>query len=206
LKPWSLAPRAGKAHEPTSLWTKLTGLRTVPGLGLLTTAVTGSTNAAIVDRSGILLNYGPQFRYLELSSTSSSLKGIATHWALIFGGFLLLVPPFRWLVKKFIYAPGQGPTRDSVVNDSVEYRAIGQPDAVGSKKAWGKLTFRGSMYDFTGILLAIGAEVLARGEKGEGTAASRSGGGFCTPAMLGERFIDGMKKGGMDVEVKTVDI
>ena len=198
---WSLAPTPGKSHGRPSIWTLLTGLRTVPGLGQLTTSITSKTNAAIVDRSGSLLEYGPEFRFDELLRPNSAFAGFLMHWSIILGSLMILLPPVRWLLLKVVYQPGQGPARDDQSKDHVEYRAIGETDSRDGKKVFAKLTKTGNMYEFTGILLAVGASVLARAS--DKTAAGKRR-GFCTPAMLGDQYIEGMKKTGMTLEAHVV--
>ena len=58
------------------------------------------------------------------------------------------------------------------------------------------------MYKFTGTLLAVGAAVLAR--EVESSAAERRR-GLCTPAMLGDAFVQGMRKTGMSLEASVLD-
>lgn len=198
---WSLAPNPGKYHARPSIWTLLTGLRTIPGLGQLTTSITAKTNAAIVDRSGSLLEYGPEFRFDELLRPNNAFMGVLMHWSIILGSLIILLPPVRWLLTKIIYQPGQGPARDEQSKDHVEYRAIGETDSKDGKKVFAKLTKTGNMYEFTGVLLAVGASVLARGVD-ETAAGTRRG--FCTPAMLGDQYVEGMKKAGMTLEAHVL--
>jgi hypothetical protein len=34
------------------------------------------------------------------------------HVALALGAFVLILPPVRWLLKKLVYQPGDGPTKE----------------------------------------------------------------------------------------------
>ncbi|CAF9908623.1 MAG: hypothetical protein GOMPHAMPRED_006218 [Gomphillus americanus] len=203
---WSLAPEPGKPLPRPTLWTLLTGLSTIPGLGQLTTSVTGQTNAAIVHRSASLLSYGPNFTFEEKLRPRSTLFGILTHYFFILASLLILLPPLRLLLSKLVYAPGSGPARKEKDTDSVEYRAIGHADDGSSsssqKRVFARLTNQGNMYKFTGTLLAVGAAVLAR--EVESSAAERRR-GLCTPAMLGDAFVQGMRKTGMSLEASVLD-
>lgn len=160
FKPYSLSPvpnpRAQSQRQ--SLWTTLTGLRTVPNLGLLTTFVGGSTDRAIVERTWGLFSqtpskqdefYGPNFCFSEHLKARNWLYGILIHWALGLSGFLFAtLPPLRKLAKRFVYEQGAGPEYEQAKKDEIEYRAVATPDAgqdVG-KLAFCRAWFRGSMY------------------------------------------------------------
>jgi hypothetical protein len=158
-KPYALSPVTnGKRAPKPSLFQKLTGLITVHGLGLLTTSVTGGTNAAIVMRSWGLLQqepqlkerfYGPNFTYREYLKARNFMHGIFMHYSLIVGGILLMFcPPFRTLVRKFIFKPGEGPNREESKKDYIELRGVAKPDGglQTNRQAFCKTHFTGSMY------------------------------------------------------------
>lgn len=56
------------------------------------------------------------------------------------------------------------------------------------------------MYRFTGICLAESALILAR----EKTFAHELGGGCMTPATLGAKLLEALRKAGLEAEVKTM--
>lgn len=139
------------------MWSKLTGLYDIPNLGLLHTAITAGTNAAIVQRTwGIFKEdparqkefYGPKFSYREFMKARNFLTGVAMHYGALIGGALLMfVPPFRHLVRKFVFKPGEGPSKEKSANDYIEYRGVANPDLDSSKKqAFVKAWYSGSMY------------------------------------------------------------
>lgn len=165
-KPYAMSPTANTTAAPApSLWSRLTGVRSVPGLGLLTSSVTAGTNAAIVQRSWGLFRqeaalqahfYGPNFTYREFMRARSLLGGVAMHYGLLLGGLLLMFcPPFRSAMRRFVYKPGQGPDRDVAARDYIEFRGVAAPDgeASGKKQATIKTHYHGSMYysEFPGI-------------------------------------------------------
>ena len=106
----------------------------------------------IVQRSWGLLGgddfYGPNFHFSEFMKARNYLTGILFHLTLLFGSMLLAIRPLRQIAKKYVYQPGDGPTKEDVRNDRVEYRAIGIPDVQTSKpiRAFCKASFEGSMY------------------------------------------------------------
>jgi short subunit dehydrogenase-like uncharacterized protein len=157
LKPYALSPVPNNKPGPKqSYLSSATGLSNFPGLGLLSTTATGGANAAIVFRTWGLTKqepylqgefYGPNFTYRELEKTRNFLTGIMMHYGLITGGLLLLLPPFRALLKKFIFKPGEGPDMEEAKKEHIEFRAVAKPDVGGTKEqVFGKLSYTGSMY------------------------------------------------------------
>ena len=174
----------------------LTGLRTAPSLGLLTTSITAASNAPIVQRSAVLQAYGREFRYEEYMKPRNAAMGVAIHWALLLGSVMLALPPVRWLVGRLAYAPGDGPSRETVEGDHAELRATAEADEpAGGKRVNGRIRWQGSMYDWTGACLAVASGILAR-NRGKVEA------GFGTPASLGGEFVKGLEGAGMVLEVR----
>lgn len=115
---WSLAvvPPPKQAYGKSML-EKLTGVRQVTDLGgVLTDSIAGSTDTTLVHRSWSLYDagkfYGPNFHISPYSRAGSLLKGIVMHFALTFGFMALMLPPVRWLLQRFVYQPGEGPTKE----------------------------------------------------------------------------------------------
>ncbi len=125
----------------------------------MTTSIAGATDAAIVERSWGLLSsipsrkdqfYGPNFTFSEYMKARSWLQGMAIHLGLGLAAVLLAtMPPFRALMKRFVYAPGQGPDREEAKKDQVEYRGVGHPDLDGDvgKQSFCRAHFSGSTYE-----------------------------------------------------------
>lgn len=93
--------------------------------------------------------YGPNFTWAEFFKARNWLHGIAVHWGLLIGGLLLIfVPPFRWLARKLVFQPGQGPDMDEAKKDVIEYRGVASPDTdvPTNKQAFSRAWFHGSMY------------------------------------------------------------
>lgn len=157
MKPYALSPvpnHNANSSPKLSLKTKLTGLRTVPHLGKLTTFLAADTDRAIIGRTWGLLSqgpeaYGPNFNFSEHMRTRNWLSGVAVHWGLALSGALLaLLPPLRWVVKRFVYKQGDGPDKEQSKKDVIEFRGVAAPDTdrpVG-KQAYCRATYFGSMY------------------------------------------------------------
>lgn len=62
---------------------------------------------------------------------------------------LLAVPPVRWLLKKVICAPGDGPSEEASKKHRAEYRAVATADVVteGKKpRAYCRAYWEGGVY------------------------------------------------------------
>ena len=198
---WILSPKPGPKHPPVSILTKLFGFRSVPDLGLMTTSLLGATNAPLVERSGGLLDYGSKFRYGEFISVRNRLFGAAVHLSLALAAIVLAMPPARWLLRKFSYAAGDGPSRDNDRTDHAEFHGIAKAATEPERRVFGRLRWEGTMYNITGAFLAVGAIILAR----EDTTTEKLGGGILTPACLGQSYIERMRDAGLVIETRLMD-
>ena len=204
---WSTSPVKRTPPEyPIPLSSRLFGVRTIPHLGIVTTSLNAPPNVATVQRTWGLLDggkyYGPNFQYHEYMTVPNFFVGAAFHLALTVGALALVLSPVRWLFKKFIYAPGQGPTKDAALKDSLEFRAIATADQdVGKpRQALGRVRYDGSIYGLTGVFMAEAAMVLLEDEHLE----RRLGGGLLTPSSLGQHFIDRMVRAGLILETQIL--
>jgi hypothetical protein len=152
-KPYALSPIPGPLSSSSgSILSKIFGVRHVPGLGLLTTAIQAASDVPIVHRSWGLFGgaklYGPNFYYEERSRTKNILTGLAVHLGTNLATFLFILSPLRWFVKYFVPAPGDGPTPETTKGDFVEYRGIATPDVPTKRpKAFCQARYLGSMYE-----------------------------------------------------------
>ena len=204
---WATSPVPRPKSQSSRSWvSKLLGVRSVPGLGTLTTSISAASDVAVVQRSWGLLDdgklYGSKFQYHEYMKVRNSVVGVAIHFALAFAGLALIFPPGRWLAKKFLYAPGEGADKDTTRHEYLEYHAIATADQEGPnpRRAFAKLRWDGALYHFTGVCLAEAAMVLLSDEK----LVRRLDGGLLTPATLGQPFIDRMKHAGLVFEVEML--
>ena len=207
LKPWAFSPIRRKYIAPTvPLLTRYLGIRSVPDLGILTTSISGSTDRAIVHRSWGLIDegttYGPNFQFYEYMAVRNRLVGIAVHVLMTVAMAAIAFPPVRWLLRKVIYAPGQGPSKEETNTEHVEYRALATADLSDGtpQRAFAKLRWNGGIYHLTGVLLAEAAMVILREE----TTAKSLGGGLLTPATLGQPLVDRLRQAGLHIEVGTM--
>lgn len=236
-KPFALSP-VSPAKDSTSThqgWSRVSGTKRLPKLGFAvsTGAIQGDANATIVNRTWGLfqqaatdsnqapeplrttpkksLTCGPDFHYLEGKKASGRLSGFAFHIAITTVPLLLFLPPVRWLLRRLVPKPGHGPAAETGKNDMMEMRALAEPEDSSAKQyVLGKARWNGSMYDLSGLFLALAAKTIllvykekaGEVEVGPGECyCRREKGGILTPACLGEPFVEDMKKAGYRIEV-----
>ncbi|KAJ5894739.1 hypothetical protein N7495_006430 [Penicillium taxi] len=205
--PFVLAASAPPKDIPkTTIAQKLLGVRSVRDLGTLTTSPNGMVDMSIVHRSSTLMPelYGRRFYFSQMMYVRNALMGFFVHAAISIGLLLLMLPPVRAVVRKFIYAPGSGPRLEDSKNDRIEYHAVAtaDQDVPSPKRVFGKLTYHGSLYVLTGVLIAEAAMVILTEEE-KVKKVSRCG--IVTTATLGQEYIDRLDKAGVSIETKVFE-
>ncbi|CAL5873201.1 uncharacterized protein PFLUO_LOCUS7470 [Penicillium psychrofluorescens] len=205
LKPFSLAASTPPKDIPReSIMQKLLGVRSIRDLGTLTTSPSGIADVTIVHRSSTLMPefYGNRFVFHQFLHVRNAFIGVAVHVGFMLGLALLALPPVRWLVRKFVYAPGNGPRKENSLNDRLEYHAVATADqnTPAPQRVFGKLTYEGGMYLLTGVLMAEAAMVILKEEE---KVKKVSRGGIVTSATLGQDFVDRLDNMGCRIETKV---
>ncbi|KAL5612657.1 uncharacterized protein BROUX77_002813 [Berkeleyomyces rouxiae] len=201
-------PATSAPPPPQSWWARLTGLRNVPGLGLLTTSLAARTDGALVERSWGLMEsvpslkafrYGPDFSFAEYFRPSSALRGVMVHFFTIAMQLVIATPPLRAWARSYVTQPGNGPSRDQANKETIEYTgiAVPSPDAMG-KRAFSQVNYSGPMYYLTGLLAMEAARVLLEVD-------TKLEGGVYTPACLGDHYITRLANHGFKLETKIID-
>jgi short subunit dehydrogenase-like uncharacterized protein len=156
--------------------------------------VMAGINTRVVHRSNALAAcaYGNNFRYDEALLTGRGIGGGATAMsvATALGAFMLGagIAPTRWLLEKFMPAPGEGPSRDAQEKGSFDLRFFGKT-ADGEKLTVRVTGDRDPGYGSTAKMLIQAGLCLARGIGKENTP-----GGFWTPATIfGDRLIERLR-------------
>jgi len=124
VKPWAQSPIGAPSSSLTdpspAPLERFLGVRTVRDLGVLTTNLQGPVDATQVYRTWGLLDggkyYGDKFRFRPYTTVRNMLTGVFVHLAIAFGTLLLLVPPVRTLMKRFVFEPGEGPSQEYVLH------------------------------------------------------------------------------------------
>ncbi|KAJ5102211.1 hypothetical protein NUU61_004433 [Penicillium alfredii] len=203
--PYSLTASAPPKDIPgETILQKLFGVRSIRDLGSVTTSPNGMADVALVHRSSSLMPelYGQRFVFHQFLSVRNAFIGVAIHVGFLLGMSLLMIPPVRWLLRKFVYSPGNGPSREDSLNDRLEYHAVATADqsSTAPQRMFGKLSYEGGMYLFTGLLLAEAAMVILKEEE---KVRKVSRGGIVTSATLGQDFVDRLEKVGCHIETKV---
>lgn len=203
--PWALSPVQGTKTLPL---TSLLGVRNVPGLGYLSTSVSALSNRSIVHRTWGLMEagnlYGKKFHYEEYMQVRSLFVGVVTKVLIGFAMLLIAtLPPLRWILRKFIPAPGTGPDKEKSQHDRVEYHGIAVADLPGPQPRRGfvKVSYSGSLYYLTGVFVAEAAITILRDD----TLARKRGGGLLTPAFLGEPYVARLRAAGFGIESRLLE-
>lgn len=202
MRPYALSPIPQPKNKVAGegLMTKLLGYRHVPDLGILTSSPQSGSDVGIVYRSWALFDggewYGSKFNFAEWLRVPSALMGAIVHYVLSFGMVALYFAPFRWLLKKFVYQPGQGPTKEEFEKHEMHYKCIATSDSPEKKRAVSTFGFVGGGYYMTGMLVVEAAMTVLRGKENLATKL----GGMVTPACLEMEYIDRLKKAGIKIE------
>jgi hypothetical protein len=151
--PYELSPIPGPVTKSKTSWvTTLLGVRKVPELGILTTAMAALADRAIIHRSwgqlGGNSNYGPNFSFSGYSTAPNYRRGALVHLGWTSLRILVSIPPLRWVAKKLVIQPGDGPSEEDSEKARFQFRAIATPDleAPTSTKAFLKISYEGSPY------------------------------------------------------------
>ncbi|EON92591.1 saccharopine dehydrogenase-like protein [Marinobacter lipolyticus SM19] len=145
--------------------------------------VMGAINTRVVHRSNALqqARYGKEFTYDEAMMTGRGIKGRLTAYGITggLGAFFTAsaLKPTRWLVEKFVPAPGEGPSPEAQENGYFDLRFIGKTE--DGRTLITKVTGdRDPGYGSTGKMLGEAGMCLAFDVPAE------QPGGFWTPASL----------------------
>jgi short subunit dehydrogenase-like uncharacterized protein len=179
--PYALCPAdahrgPGPADPSSARWDELAQSWTAPFL-------MGPVNSRIVHRSNALLDdaYGADFRYSEVVSTGRGLRARLTASALSGGlkGFMAAAamgPTRRFMQRRFLPAPGEGPSASKREAGNFDIRFIGL--AEDGQRLDARVTGdRDPGYGATARMLTECALSLARDEVRDSV-----GGGSWTPA------------------------
>jgi short subunit dehydrogenase-like uncharacterized protein len=168
------------------------------------TSFAAMVDVPIIQRGASLMPslYDPNFVAREYMNVPNALLGMVAHFALVAAAVLVRLASVRWTLRKFVTAPGGGPSRESTVGNRIEYRGIASSEKDGKTvRVMGRLAFEGDAYSLTGLTLTQAALTLLQ-EKG---LAKSLGGGYLTAAMLGKGFVDRLTGSGFVIEANPLD-
>ena len=208
MKPYALSPAPPPADLPgEALLTKVLGVKHDPVLGVLADSPQAVPNVSMVNCSWGLFGggkwYGERFRYSEFMRVSNSLVAVAVHGAMAALFLGLFIPPVRWLLKYFVPQPGDGPAKEGFASHKLIYKAVARADCEPQRTAVANFGYNGSFYYLTGILAVEAALTILKSE--DKTPAKKMGGGFVSPATLGDEYVERLKKAGITLNVGMLD-
>jgi short subunit dehydrogenase-like uncharacterized protein len=182
--PNALAPGREPASE-RDLWR----ITRDPRHGWIGPFVMASYNTRIVRRSAVLLDYGPRFRYREISAYSNPVTALVATCGLgaLVGG--LAFPPTRRLLDRFLPGPGKGPSEKSRASGyfKMEVHGVGRRATVAGKGDPG--------YAATAVMMGESALCAALDQLPDRF-------GVLTPASaMGTALIDRLRAAGMTLTV-----
>jgi len=160
-------------------------------------------NSKVVRRSNGLANgrYGALFSYMEVQRASSFIRAIGAVFGMAIVGILLIFPPTRWLLKRFVLPkPGQGPDLEARETGYFINRVVGRSAGPESKKVVavvdsGKCGDPG--YKCTAQMLVESAVCLVNGDVEQPQRF-----GVVTPAFcMGKGLIKRLNDSGMKFEI-----
>lgn len=202
--PFALSPVQPSADQlkgvpPKSLRSTLLGNWYVPELGVLISWPGTAVDRAIVHRSWGLFDegkwYGSRFRFSALLRSRNALTGALQRLALVALQLLLLLPPGRWLLRKFLNKPGEGSSRDESEEFGARFKAVATSES--GKRVTAGIELPNCVYYWTGVFVSEAAlEIL----KGTGGKAVREG-GVVTSACLEEGYVERLEKAGLSVAI-----
>jgi len=214
-KPGSMCPiTVVKPFYTPSIFSQLTGVRSVPDSGTLIPSIQAATDVPLVHRSWGLYRtsthhieigeaYGPSFNFHCYMHARNTFVGALTHLAFTIGGLFLLLPPVRWLMAKLGIQPGGGASVENSKHDFQEYRGLAISESgEQAAKTFGRFRSDNNPYMTTAILMVEGAASLLY--DGENVPAIKMGGGYLTPATLGQSYVERLCASGITIETKTL--
>ncbi|KAL1961149.1 hypothetical protein VTO42DRAFT_3094 [Malbranchea cinnamomea] len=199
----AVSPPATSKKAP--LLERLFGARTVPHVGTVTSSIGSIIDVPVVQRGASLMTdlYDPDFRFWEYMNVSNKLVGALVHFALAVISLVVVIPPLRWLANALGPAQGTGPSEARRKKARLEFRGT----ATGTKsdgtpvRALGRLAYEGCPYTLTGLVATEAAMLLARNEG----LVKDLGGGYLTPAMLRQSYVDRLQKAGVVIEAQVLE-
>ncbi|KAJ1908886.1 hypothetical protein IWQ60_011475 [Tieghemiomyces parasiticus] len=84
------------------------------------------TNTGVVRESNKALGYGPKFHYEETLSFPSAWKAFLSTAGLTLFYAMIAFSPTRWLMLKFLPAPGEGPNPEEIKRGYFTHHLIGE--------------------------------------------------------------------------------
>jgi short subunit dehydrogenase-like uncharacterized protein len=162
------------------------------------------TNGKTVRLSSQILNYGPNFSYKEVGGPMRFFPAIFTTLGLILIGIVLALPfsSIRKFIRKFLPAPGTGPSRE--VRENSAFRTIAVGHSSDPKKIVKvQLDMKGDCgYLATSVMISEAALCLTLDRE---KLPERPGGVYTPIVAMGDALVQRFKDAGVKISVEVVD-
>ena len=158
-------------------------------------------NVRYVMRSASLLKYGPKFEYTEGMSNTFLISALFVNFGWMVLGSLLLLSPFRWMLKKLI-PQGAGPKQGEIEKGYFKMKSIGTSngenvivDIVGiSDPGYGETC---KMIAESALCIVKDMDRLNDGKASNGVFPQYSGGVLTSASAFGFVLVDRLNAAGM---------
>ena len=167
------------------------------------------TNAAIVCRTYGLFGgrWGDKFSYREYMNWGSWLYARGAQIGLGMMGPLLMIPPLRWLARKFAPNSGEGPDEEALKNGKFTMKIVADTETgktgsitISSNCDAAYLLTGKIPSDFSNLAMMVVESGLTLAQDVENTeiwALSKGKTLVLTPALMGETLRERLEKGGL---------
>lgn len=199
--PWSISTRKGSSRQgnvPHVTWDR--DLKTYAG-----SWVGDNIDRSVAARSWSLLNYGSNWTTYGYLGFTSWYKAYMYIVLLYTGSLILGLLPARYLLKKFVTQPGSGPSQHEMDGGCVELKCVGESDTDSSHKAVATFEIKHGDPGYKGTAAMLASVGLTLALDVEQTEAGKRGGGFWTPACLGESLIGRLSEAGITLTVGDLE-
>ncbi len=190
--PWSISPSKGPAQGSTP------HVLYDPDFGAWQTShLAEAVDMAVIHRSwGLRHDYGQNFTYRGYMQTRGVVFAYALLAAIAISGLALVIPPVRWLLRRIVTQPGSGASAEAMKKGRAIIDVVGESETQPRRKVMTTVDIKGDPgYLMTARMVTEVALTLAFDLKM--TKAGEIGGGFATPATLGDKLVDRLEKAGI---------
>ncbi|KAJ7935359.1 Saccharopine dehydrogenase-domain-containing protein [Mycena leptocephala] len=141
------------------------------------------------------LHYGPTFKYDEFLVTGGAIRAMLLTLGMAIGAGFMMITPLRWLFKKVLPKPGEGPSESVQKNGFLKVTnlttAVAAPDGSAPLQVKTVMVGKGDPgYSLTSALISEAALALALAPRETLPPIGRRGGVLTPATALGDVLID----------------
>ncbi|KAJ7198493.1 Saccharopine dehydrogenase-domain-containing protein [Mycena pura] len=149
--------------------------------------------AAATDKTQ--LRYGPTFTYDEFLVTGGPLRAVLITLAMAIGFGSFMISPIRWLLRKVLPKPGEGPSESTMTNGYMKITnittAVTSPHRAAPLQVKTVMKGKGDPgYSLTAVMIAEAALTIALAAPEALPATGRTGGVLTPVTALGDVYVE----------------